>query len=114
MYYVRGEIITSSIASEPVTVFAKQIELQQNHPNPFNPSTAISFQQSAVSHITLKVYDIFGKEVATLINNKQLEAGKHNVEWNAEGFASGMYFYRLIAVNEHNQSIIKPKMILLK
>jgi|GEM_PF-978160 len=72
-----------------------KFSLSQNFPNPFNPKTAISFRQSAVSDVTLKVYNIYGQEIATLINTKRMDAGEHNVEWNAENFPSGMYFYRL-------------------
>jgi hypothetical protein len=71
-----------------------QYALQQNYPNPFNPTTKIRYQTSEVGHVTLKVYDIFGREVVTLVNER-MPAGVHEVKWNAEGFASGIYFYRL-------------------
>ena len=68
--------------------------LEQNYPNPFNPTTVISYQLAMNSHVTLKVYDILGREVATLVNEEKL-AGRYSVQWNAEGFASGMYFCRI-------------------
>jgi Secretion system C-terminal sorting domain/Photosynthesis system II assembly factor YCF48 len=68
--------------------------LTQNYPNPFNPSTTISYQLSAVSYVTLNVYDILGRQVATLADGKQT-AGIHTVTWNARDFPSGVYFYRL-------------------
>lgn len=68
--------------------------LNQNFPNPFNPSTVISYQLRAVSRVTLKVYDILGNEVATLVNATQ-SAGIHSVEFSGSGLASGVYFYRL-------------------
>ncbi|MDP1994550.1 MAG: T9SS type A sorting domain-containing protein, partial [Ignavibacteria bacterium] len=77
-----------------------QFSLSQNYPNPFNPSTAISYQLSAFSLVTLKVYDILGREVATLVNEYQ-QAGTYNVKFNARHFErsreipSGVYFYRL-------------------
>ncbi|MEK7263640.1 MAG: T9SS type A sorting domain-containing protein [Bacteroidota bacterium] len=114
MYYVRGEIVRTSV-KEPIENIPSNIVLQQNYPNPFNPQTAISFKQSAVSKITIKIFDMFGKEVAILINNKQYEAGKYNVDWNAEEFASGMYFYRLTSVtNDGKQTILTQKMLLMK
>ncbi|MBN1407792.1 MAG: glycoside hydrolase family 127 protein [Calditrichaceae bacterium] len=69
-------------------------KLYQNYPNPFNPSTLISYQLPANAFVTLKVYDILGKEVKTLINEKQ-DTGSHSVQFNASNFANGVYFYRL-------------------
>ena len=87
----------------------KEFKLEQNYPNPFNPTTTIQYQLPAMSKVTLKVYDIFGSEVATLINEEQ-EAGYKEVEFNGSSIASGMYIYRLTA---GSFSIIK-KMILVK
>ncbi len=83
--------------------------LSQNFPNPFNPSTAISYQLSAVSHVRLVVYDILGREVATLVNGRQ-DAGQHSVRWNASQCASGLYFCRLTA----GQFVQTRKMLLMK
>ncbi len=74
----------------------KSFKLEQNYPNPFNPTTVISYKLTVNSKIVLKVYDLLGREVATLINEMQ-SAGEHTVEWNAEDFPSGVYFYRLQA-----------------
>ena len=71
-------------------------KLEQNYPNPFNPSTVIRFQISKREFVTLKVYDILGREVATLINAEK-HAGNYNVEFNAYNLASGVYVYRLQA-----------------
>jgi hypothetical protein len=77
--------------------------LEQNYPNPFNPSTNIKFNIPAVSFpqalsgnpfVTLKIVDILGREVATLVNEK-LNAGTYSVDWNASEYPSGIYFYRL-------------------
>jgi hypothetical protein len=71
-------------------------QLMQNYPNPFNPSTVISWQLPVSSHVSIKVYDILGNEVATLVDEFK-EAGNHSVKFNASGLSSGIYFYKLQA-----------------
>jgi hypothetical protein len=68
--------------------------LLQNYPNPFNPSTKIQFRVASSEFIELRVFDMLGREVATLVNG-QLSAGEHEVIWNTEGLATGVYMYRL-------------------
>lgn len=70
--------------------------LSQNYPNPFNPSTVISYEVPAPGRVVLRVYDVLGREVATLVDGMQ-QPGRHAVTWNAAGCASGVYFYRLEA-----------------
>ncbi|HTP13293.1 MAG TPA: T9SS type A sorting domain-containing protein [Bacteroidota bacterium] len=70
--------------------------LEQNYPNPFNPTTTISYQLAAVSTVTLKVYDLPGRELATLVDG-EMSAGTHEVAFDATKFASGVYFYRIQA-----------------
>ncbi|HCV41879.1 MAG TPA: hypothetical protein DGH68_00220, partial [Bacteroidetes bacterium] len=72
------------------------VSLFQNYPNPFNPTTAISYQLTAQSFATLKVNDVLGREVATLINEVK-PPGTYTVQWDASGVTSGVYFYRLEA-----------------
>jgi hypothetical protein len=70
--------------------------IEQNYPNPFNPLTQIEFSIPQSSHVTLKVYDVLGKEIATLVNSEK-EIGTYTTTWNAQNCPSGVYFYRLTA-----------------
>jgi len=83
--------------------------LNQNYPNPFNPSTAISYQLSANSRVSLKVFDLLGREIATLVNGT-FSAGSHTVQWDASSQPSGVYMYRL----EVNGVSMTKKMVLTK
>lgn len=83
--------------------------LEQNYPNPFNPTTKISWQSPVGSHQTLKVYDLLGNEIATLVNEYR-PAGKYEVEWDASNLSTGVYLYKLTA---GEYSSVK-KLILLK
>jgi hypothetical protein len=74
----------------------KEFRLDQNFPNPFNPTTTIQYQLPKAARVTLKIYDILGSEVTTLVNEEQ-EAGYKEVKFNANNIASGMYIYRLTA-----------------
>jgi hypothetical protein len=89
---VQPTTAVKEIAGEIPTSFS----LEQNYPNPFNPSTTIQFSIPLSCHVTLKVYNTFGQEVATLLA-KNLIAGKYKVKWNAWDLASGVYFYHLDA-----------------
>jgi hypothetical protein len=77
--------------------------LEQNYPNPFNSSTVISFSLPSKSAVTLKVFDVMGREVATLVN-EELGAGNYHQQWNASNISSGAYFYRLSARTPSGQS----------
>ncbi len=83
--------------------------LSQNYPNPFNPNTTINYQLPVNSFVTLKVYDVLGNEVATLVNEEKI-AGEYEIKFNASEMGSGVYFYKLQA----GSFIGMKKMIFLK
>ncbi|MCW8803957.1 MAG: T9SS type A sorting domain-containing protein [Ignavibacteriaceae bacterium] len=92
-----------------------EFSLSQNYPNPFNPSTKIDFSLAVDSKVTLKVFDVLGQEVTSLINNNNLEAGLHSVDFDASALNSGIYFYILKAENDRSKNFISiKKMILMK
>jgi hypothetical protein len=98
-------IMKASIKSSPQTEVHQTepeipiaFNLNQNYPNPFNPSTVIEFQTSTKEHVTLKIFDLLGREVATLMD-EQKPAGRYSVRFDARTLAGGVYFYRIIAGN---------------
>lgn len=82
------------VGSESSQALPSSFALHPNYPNPFNPSTTISFDVPAASRVRLTVFDVAGRHVSTL-TNEPFGAGRHNVEWDAGGVASGMYFVRM-------------------
>jgi spore coat protein A len=86
-----------------------EYSLDQNYPNPFNPSTTINFSVPDKSQVTLKIFDVLGNEVSTLIN-QEIPGGNHEVHFDATGLPSGVYFYNLTAGN----FVENKKMMLLK
>jgi hypothetical protein len=81
---------------ETQSIIIDRFDLQQNYPNPFNPLTKIRFGIPQAGFVTLKVYDILGNEIATLFNEEKL-AGSYEVDFDASGISSGIYFYKLQA-----------------
>ena len=81
----------------PLAETPEEFELYQNYPNPFNPSTTIEFNLPWESTVTLRIYNILGEEVATLIDHQEMDEGIEEVELYAENLSSGVYFYRVIA-----------------
>ena len=73
-----------------------EYNLSQNYPNPFNPETIINYQLTMNNYVTIKVYDILGREVATLVNEEK-PAGKYSLNFDASKLSSGIYFYRIKA-----------------
>ena len=104
----RGNIIAGVKGIEEGQL-PEQFRLEQNYPNPFNPSTKIEFRIADFGFVTLKVYDILGNEIATLVNEEK-PAGTYELTWYAAGFPSGVYFYQLKA----GSFIETKKMILMK
>ncbi len=92
----------------------EKFELFQNYPNPFNPTTNICYQLTRDSKVNLKVYNLLGQEVATLVDGEK-QAGYHQEVFDASRLASGMYIYRIIYTNESGkQSSDKKTMLVLK
>jgi len=74
----------------------REVKLEQNFPNPFNPSTVINFELNRSASVTLEVYNVVGQKVATLINNEARSAGTHSVTFDGRSLSSGVYIYRLV------------------
>jgi hypothetical protein len=106
-FILTGDSPTSVETTSNLTV--EDYRLDQNFPNPFNPTTIIKYQISDVGFVTLKVYDVLGNEVALLVNEKK-EVGSYEVEFNASNLSSGVYVYQL-NVNDY---INTKKMVLMK
>ena len=101
--FTYSDILEIEIASP------SEISLEQNYPNPFNPTTSIQYAISSRQFVTLKIYDILGNEIATLVNEEK-SAGSYEIKFTVEGLSSGIYFYRLQA---QDLTLIK-KMLILK
>jgi len=95
---------------KPKDVIPTVFNLYQNYPNPFNPSAVIKYDVPQDVNVTIKVYDLIGREVTRLVNNEFKKAGSYEVTWNANNYASGVYFYRM----EAGKYVSTKKMVLLK
>ncbi|KAA0244619.1 MAG: T9SS C-terminal target domain-containing protein, partial [Chlorobiota bacterium] len=105
---VQGEDPYKISVNNPTEV-VDNYELSQNYPNPFNPTTTISYSIKTSGEVSLKVYDMLGTEVASLVNENQ-EAGNYSVTFNASNLPSGIYVYALTSGN----FVDTKKLILLK
>ena len=109
-WFTRDSVLQiETSAGERLTDLPEGYNLGQNYPNPFNPTTQISFEIGQAGMTSLKVYDLLGREVATLLNS-DLPAGSHSVDFDAANLASGTYMYRL----EANGYVLTRKMMLVK
>jgi ligand-binding sensor domain-containing protein len=102
-----SQVVTES--EEETNLQPEEFSLSQNYPNPFNPSTTINFSVPSSEFVALKIYDVLGNEVVTLVNEEK-PAGSYEVNFSAEGLTSGIYFYKLLA----GTFIETKKMILIK
>jgi hypothetical protein len=129
-YVLKGCVINGIVYGDTTTVgvedeenpIASDFKLEQNYPNPFNPTTSIQYSISSRQFVTLKVYDVLGNEIATLVNEEK-PAGEYEVEFNGhsdkgQNLPSGVYFYQLIVkgpeINSGQAIIQTKKMVLLK
>ncbi|MBE0573044.1 MAG: T9SS type A sorting domain-containing protein [Ignavibacteriaceae bacterium] len=110
-----GTVIVNAV-EESVTL-PTEFVLNQNYPNPFNPTTSIQYAISNRQFVSLKVYDILGIEIVTLVNEEE-PAGSYEVNFDANGLSSGVYFYQLIAGDPESSSgqdfVETKKMVLQK
>jgi|WetSurMetagenome_2_1015567.scaffolds.fasta_scaffold164680_2 hypothetical protein len=110
-YEINCGIDVEATGVEPIvsSQIPQKYNLEQNYPNPFNPVTKINFDLPKSGFVTLKVYDILGQEVATLVNGTK-NAGRYNVDFDGSSISSGMYFYKI----ESNGFVATRKMMLIK
>jgi hypothetical protein len=99
---------TLSVEQE-IEGFPTSVELSQNYPNPFNPSTTITYRLPQTSHVTIKIFDLLGREMETTVDAVQ-QAGEHSIAWAPRTASSGIYFYQL----QTAQTTITKKLLLLR
>ena len=107
--FFRGKQVVTSVLRNAVTTFPAPMTLWQNFPDPFNPNTTIRFSLTAPGYISLTIHDLLGRSVSVLVNGLR-PAGEQEVQWNASGFPSGIYFYTL----RHGTDVRTRRMLLLK
>jgi plastocyanin len=98
IFGMTGVINTQATGIKQIETVVSKFELNQNYPNPFNPTTIINFNIPQKSFVTLKLYDISGREIGTLVNS-ELNNGGYSVDFNGSNYASGIYIYKLQAGN---------------
>jgi len=107
VYFKKRSAVVTSVTHQ--NILPNQFTLYQNYPNPFNPSTVISFQLPVSSHVTLKVFDVIGREVATLVEGEK-EAGSYEVKFDAGKLSSGIYFAQM----QNGDKVQMRKLLLMK
>ncbi|MCX6122059.1 MAG: T9SS type A sorting domain-containing protein [Ignavibacteriales bacterium] len=100
---------SSLVVAEDKSLIPLVSKLDQNYPHPFNPETSMNYELSLYCHVELKIYDLLGRDVATLVDREQ-NAGRYAVKFNRSNLSSGIYFYRMKAGNFHRTQ----RMILMK
>ena len=110
-----GTFENSNVIAVDIKFIPTEISISQNYPNPFNPITTIKYWLNVEANVRINIYNSLGQEVAEIINNLQ-SAGNYSVSWNAENYASGIYFYSFEVIDQNNSLLHKEmkKLILLK
>jgi hypothetical protein len=106
---VQMHVKTGTAVERNTDALPQGFELEQNYPNPFNPSTTIAFNLQKDTQVELRVYDVMGREITTLVSQRMI-AGRHSVEFNGSDLASGVYYYTLFTDNQTQTK----KMLLIK
>ncbi len=113
--FLFGDLTT--VLEDSTSLIPKSYNLSQNYPNPFNPSTVINYQLPQAGKVTLKIYDILGNEIITLVDENK-DAGSYSVTFEASNLASGIYIYELTALDPSTGSghsfVFRNKMMLIK
>ncbi|MCG6915369.1 T9SS type A sorting domain-containing protein [bacterium BMS3Abin03] len=98
IWFAKAKFIPIFSSVENDNFYVNTFQLKQNYPNPFNPSTKIEYQIPKSEFVSIKVYDLLGREIATLVNEKE-SAGNYEVEFDASDLSSGVYLYQMVAGN---------------
>ncbi len=107
---VTYDTTVTALTNSEVRHVPENFVLHQNYPNPFNPVTTIQYQLAKPGHVDISIYNLLGEKMTTLVNTIQAE-GYYSTEWHADGFGSGVYFYRMLTADGQMQT---RKLILLK
>jgi photosystem II stability/assembly factor-like uncharacterized protein len=102
-----------NLSNEIIIGIPEKYDLSQNYPNPFNPTTKINFNLPFDGKVTMTIFDIAGREIATLVNDIH-EAGYYTVTFDAKGISSGAYFYRIVAEGGDQKFVMTKKMVVIK
>jgi len=117
IYLIRAYVSLVTDVKQAVELTPSSFNLAQNYPNPFNPSTVIGYQLPVISRVTLKVYDVLGRKMKTLVDGVET-SGKHEVKFDGNDLPSGVYFYRLVSSGVNSlgvgTNIAVKKLILVK
>ncbi len=100
--------------TEPVPHLPRTFRLLQNYPNPFNPTTTIAFDLPTTARVTLRVFDVLGREVARLMQSERLGPGRYRVTFEAANLPSGVYLYHLDAASENRRFTAGRRLVLIK
>ncbi len=107
LFNVGFQVVLAAV--ETATNLPQKFQLQQNYPNPFNPTTVINFTIPKAGYVSLKVYNMLGQEVATLVDGYKA-AQTYNINFDASNLSSGVYLYSV----KFNNQVLSKKMILMK